>query len=362
MKREGKHALIPFLVLTILIYALMPQAFAEETEYNEVMYAAVFLSANPGEFRLVKNINLIFDRLNLPINTSITAFNNKFLNLTCTLHTETTPFFIAFDACFEPDIENETAKLYTNEIVEEFMSAFGYLNFTCSWENYIIREGKMWVYKNVNIPRIKESILTFLKFTPRDGFGKFIGGLVEKYFPGDSTTGLLPFYMLEKSGDQFHWTLIINGASSDILPSWEPHDYSFTISLKELLNANSSIVEQPLDYQHVLIRYEYNHTEQLSRGLTTYIMNVDCINPEGYAIEPDFNWRKILYDHPSPTEDITIKFTVNSYVQKGISPQFLVAAAIVALIALSALFIIVLVYYARKREGGEKRNGKEKNV
>ncbi|MGB9694121.1 MAG: hypothetical protein ACPLYF_04690, partial [Fervidobacterium sp.] len=305
------------------------------------------------ELRLVKNINLIFENMNPLINTSLTAFKDRFLELECSMVTWGDTYFIAFNAYFEPSLENETAKFYTDEIISEFMTSFGYSGLNLLWKNQMVKEGKMWVHKSFGfIPRSREGVLTFLKFAPKNGFAKFIDQLLEKYIPGNATTGLIPHYFVKRVNSGCYLDLVITGTSSVLLPSWEPRDYSYSISLKELLNTDSSIVEQPLEYQQIIIRYEKVHTELLSRGNTTYTIDIDSIQPEGYNVAPDEwpNWVDIIYSPLSPMEDVVIEMTINSYVQRQTPPW---TWPIIAMIVLLTAFAVLL-YIVKKRKGGEK--------
>jgi len=270
----------------LCIQGLTLPVSGEESEYQETINASVFISIHPGELRLVKNINLGFENIDLPINTSITAFNDRFLELQCWLETKAANgLFIEFDVYFEQSIDKEKARLYTDEITSEVVKAFQLFANQLSSKNEGIRDGKMWVYRSFRIPISKENILIFLKkFVPKNGFAKFIDRVVEKYFSPEPTTGLLPKYQLKKSNSGFCWNLVITGMCSDLLPSWEPHDYRYTLSLKELLNSDSPIVDQPLEYQQIIVAYEENHTELLSRGWTTYTIDVESVQPEGYIV------------------------------------------------------------------------------
>jgi len=339
--------------LCIQSFGLTSPVSGEAEEYQETVEASIFISIHPGELRLVKNINLIFENMDPPINTSITAFNDRFLELKCSLMTNAANgLFINFDVYFEQSMDNETANLYADEITSEIVKAFNYSQVNLSWKDEGIRDGKMWVYRSFRIPISKENILIFLKkFVPKNGFAKFIDGMVERYFPGDATTGLSPDYFIEKVNSKFYLHLVITGACSDLLPSWEPHNYRYSLSLKELLNSNSSIVDQPLEYQEIVVRYEENHTELLSRGWTTYTIDVESVQPEGYTVTPDPwpNRKDIKYKPLFPMEDIIVSFTINSYVRREIPPWIWPAIGIIILLAA----LIVLLYIAKKREGGE---------
>ncbi|MGB9622325.1 MAG: hypothetical protein ACPL07_00635 [Candidatus Bathyarchaeia archaeon] len=356
MKKKLLISLTFLVWLCFFNFASIPLGFAK-TDYKETMEAMVFFSAHPGELRLVKNIHLIFENMSTgpPINSSITALNDGFLELKCSLETKAVNgLFVKFDVYFEPSIDNEIANLYTDNITSEIVEAFNYSGLNLSWKDQGIREGKMWVYRSFRIiPITKENVLTFLKFAPKNGFSRFIEGLVDKYFPGDSTTGLSPEYWLKKRDSDFRWDLVITGMSSDLLP-WDVHKYSYSISLKELLNTTSPIVEELSENQQIIILYEKNHTELLSRGITTYTIDIDNIQPSGYIVGPSDwpNWTEIRYEPLFPMEDIVVRMNLNSFTQSDSRGQ-LIRLAIAAIIILVALLMVIL-WMAKKRKGGER--------
>ena len=328
----------------------LPVLGEDSKKYQETIGVSVFFGIYPGELRLVKNINLIFENMDLPINTSITAFNDRFLELKCSLETNAANgLFVNFDVYFEQGMDKGTANLYADEITSEIVRAFNYSQINLSSKNEGIRDGKMWVYRSFRIlPKNKENVLTFLKFVPKNGFAKFIDGIVEKYFPGTATSGLSPDYFIKRVNSKFYLHLVITGMCSDLLPSWEPHNYRYSLSLKELLNSNSPIIDQPFGYQQIVIRYEKNHTELLSRGWTTYIIDVESVQPEGYIIAPDpwSNWMDIKYKPLFPMGDVIVNFTIDSYVQKRTSPWIW---PIIATIGLLIAFLVLL-YVVKKRK------------
>ena len=82
---------------------------------------------------------------------------------------------------------------------------------------------------------------------------------------------------------KFYWTLKVTGITSELLP-WYVRNRSLTIDVKELLNTDLPIVEHPLENQRIIICVETNHTEQLTKGLTTYKVEIIDVQPEGYTM------------------------------------------------------------------------------
>jgi len=323
------------------------------TGYEETMYVFVFFATPPGELRLTKNIHLFFENLTTgpPVNKSLEAFN-KLVELEFALTPAGDKFFASFNIFFEPSIENETASTYADEIIQEFLKIFDYQGLDFLWGNQGIQESKMWVHRSFGYkPYNKEEVSAFLKYIPTGGFGKFVDGLLSKYIPGNSTTGLSSSYWLKKVESKFYWTLKVTGITSELLP-WYVQDRSLTIDVKELLNTDLPIAEHPLRNQRIIICVETNHTEQLTKGLTTYKVEIIDIQPEGYTIAPSEwpNWIEIRYEPLSPMDNITIKMNIDSSTRN--SREQLIKIVITAIIT-STTFLILL-WIVKKRKGGEK--------
>ncbi|MEM1539745.1 MAG: hypothetical protein QXK33_04975 [Candidatus Bathyarchaeia archaeon] len=355
------------LFLTMLLICLCFPGFssvsyASEHEYREAIMASAFIVIHPGELRLCKNIHLIFDGVNPPINTSITALNDRFRKLRCSLDIRANGLFIDFDVYFELGLGNETASLYTDEIAGEFLKAFNYSDVSLTSKKQAVRNGEIWVYRSFRVPKSREGILTFLKFAPSGGFSKYIDNLIERYYPGDSTTCLSPEYWLTRKNSKLHLLLVVTGICSDLLPSWDLRDFQYTLSVKELLNTDHPIVEQPLDYQQVIVEVETNHTELLSRGITSYIVNIDDIEPEGYNIIPKSGWPywvEIVYEHLSPMDDVIVRMNINSHVKSIPNPKEPLIRIGIALIVILSILLIVLIYIGKKGKEVRSRDRKD---
>ena len=127
---------------------------------------------------------------------------------------------------------------------------------------------------------------------------------------------------------------------------------SLTIDVKELLNTDLPIVEHPLENQRIIICVETNHTEQLTKGLTTYKVEIIDVQPEGYTIAPSEwpNWIEIRYEPLFPMDNIIIKMNIDSSTRN--SREQLIKIVITAIIMLMAL--LILIWIVKKRKGGEK--------
>jgi len=337
-------------VLSEIVYCASNE---ESIKYKETMYIYVFFSAHPGELRLVKNVHLFFENLMTgpPINKSLEAFN-KLVELEFALTPAGNKFFVSFNIFFEPSIENETASTYADEIIQEFLRVFDYQRLDFLWGNQGIQESKMWVHRSFGYkPYNREEVSAFLEYKPTGGFEKFVDGLLSKYVPGNSTTGLSSSYWLKKVESKFYWTLKVTGVTSELLP-WYVRNYSLTIDVKELLNTDLPIVEHPLENQRIIIRIETNHTEQLTKGLTTYTIEIRDIQPEGYTIASSEwpNWVEIRYEPLFPMDNIILKMNIDSSTRN--SREQFIKLVITAIIMLMAF--LVFVWIVKKRKGGEK--------
>ena len=348
-----EKCLATLLLVCFCLQSVVSIASGEAREYEETMYVYVFFSAHPGELRLVRNVHLFFENLTTgpPINKSLEAFN-KLVELEFALTPAGDKFFVSFNIFFEPSIENETASTYADEIIQEFLKVFDYQGLDFLWGNQRIRKSKMWVHRSFGYkPYNREEVSAFLKYKPTGGFEKFVDGLLSKYIPGNSTTGLSSSYWLKKVESKFYWTLKVTGITSELLP-WYVRNRSLTIDVKELLNTDLPIVEHPLENQRIIICVETNHTEQLTKGLTTYKVEIIDVQPEGYTIAPSEwpNWIEIRYEPLFPMDNIIIKMNIDSSTRN--SREQLIKIVITAIIMLMAL--LILIWIVKKRKGGEK--------
>lgn len=345
---------VPLIWLCFLSFASI--SCAAEGYKEETVYVNVFFAAPPGELRLVKNIHLFFENSTIgpPINKSLEAFNKGFIELEFALTPAGNKFFVSFNIFFKPSIENETASAYAAEIIQEFFKVFDYQGLDFLWGNQGIKESKMWVHRSFGYKHYnKEEVSAFLKYKPIGGLEKFVDGLLSKYIPGNSTTGLSSSYWLKKVGSKFYWTLKVTGVTSELLP-WYVQNHLLTIDVKELLNT-----DLPLENQRIILRIEINHTEQLTKGLTTYTVEIIDIQPEGYTIVPSEwpNRVEIKYEPLSPMDNIILKMNINSSTLSDPREQLLITAIII-----SIAFLIVFLWIVKKRKGGEKVDKERKAI
>jgi len=352
-RREGKKMgkkklLLALLTLTCLLLSISSRACFAEEESKETMYIAVFFATNPGELDLIKNVYLVFENLTVgpPVNTSLEAFNKGFVEVEYDLTPEVNRFFLSFNIFFEPSVENETANLYSNDIIQEFMKVFGHQGLELLWENQGIQESKVWFHRSFGYkPYTKEEVVAFLKYKPVDGFGKFIDGLISKYVPGDSITKLSSSYSLKRIGAGFYWTLKITATTSEVLP-WDVQGRSESISINELLNNCKPLIEEPFENQRIIILIQKERTFQLSKGFTTYKIDIQKIRPEGYIItDSEFsNWpntTEIKYEPLVPTENIIIDVLLDSSISKQELPPTVFEGVTAVIIAFLVLFFCV---------------------
>jgi hypothetical protein len=334
--------------LCILNVQSTPSVFAESIEQKEAMYVTVFFAANPGELNLVKNVHLIFENSTIgpPVNTSLEAFNNGFVEMEYALTPEVDRFFLSFNIFFEPFLSNEAANLYTECIVQEFLKVFDYQDLELLWQNQGIQESKIWVHRSFGYkPYNKEEVSTFLEYKPTNDFGRFIDGLISKYVPGDSRTKLSSSYSLKRIGSSFYWTLKVTAVASEVL-AWDVQGRSESININELLNNNKPLIEEPSDDQRIIILIQKERTFQLSKGLTTYIIEIQRIQPEGCTVaDSEFsNWpdtTEIKYEPLIPMENIVVDVIVNSSTQKQEFPSTVLECIAAATVAFLALFFCV---------------------
>lgn len=182
---------IPLIWLCFLSFALVSCTSAKEltTEYEETMYIYVFFAAPPGELRFSKNIWLIFENIRdgPPINTCIKALNDRFIALKFSFTSFGESFFVSFDIFYESTVDNETANSYADEIEEEFFRTMGHSGLESIFGGRVLivaEEGEKKIIESFGfIPLTCETVSAFLGFAPKDGFGRFIDGVIQKYTP-----------------------------------------------------------------------------------------------------------------------------------------------------------------------------------
>jgi hypothetical protein len=327
-------------------------------ETKETIYIAVFFGAPPGELRLVRNAAIVIENsmVGPPVNKSLEAFNNGFIELRCHLAPFGNEFSIVFNVFFDPSIGNETASRYCDEISNEFLKVFGYQELEVFKKEHGFEESKIRVYRAFGHGQYnKEEVSKFLKYAPTNGFSKLIGGLVDKYVPGDSVTWLDPYYTLKKVGSDFYWDLAVYASTSELLP-WDIKNYPKSISINELLNNNSPLIDEPLPNQKIVILIE-NRTLELSSGLTNYTIGIQKIQPQGYTIgSGDENWSnaiEIKYNHLFPMNDVVIDVVINSSTQPH-PLRIEILAGIIGTVICSLALVAVIVYAKKKqREAGK---------
>lgn len=327
-KMERKKQLLS---VTLLLLTLIPSALStfdnfssqiytliesSKSSTNETLSASLFLSDHPQELRLVTNAQLIFiDTAGPPINTSLPAFQDGFIKLEHALTPEVGKFFITFNIFFDLSIDNETVGIYADAIINEFFRVFDYQGLELLWANQGVYQSQIVIHKSFGyLPYTKEEVSKFLQFRPKEGLGIFIESLLNKYVPGNATTGLTASYWLERTPSKLQWVFRVNGMTSSIIP-WYPHDYSVVIDVNELLG-DDILKITPSNNRDVEISIQTNDTLKLTKGLTTYTITVESIQPEGYTISPsDYpNTVDVKYE-TLPNENIIIKINIDSSTQ-----------------------------------------------
>jgi hypothetical protein len=349
--------------LYFLNFAWISCVAEESIEYKETIEVMAFIATFPGELDFTKNTWLTFENMRTgpPINTSIKALNDKFIALQYSFTTAGSKFFVSFDIFYESTIDNETANSYADKIEEEFFKIFGYSGLKSVLGGRVLtitKENEKKIIESFGyVPLTYETVSSFLRFAPKNGFGKFIDGLVQKYVPPST---IHAEYWLKKIGSDFYWNVKVLGETSEILP-WDVKDYSSTMSLKELLNTQSPIIAQPSQNQRIVILIQENTTMQLSKGLTMYSINIESIQPEGYTISPSDwpNWVEIRYEPLPPIENVEIKASINSSIPTS-SDQDVRAIVEAATVAFALVIIALAVLRLKKKvKGGENLGRKD---
>jgi len=311
-----KRTIFAFLLVAFIVSTVPPSFSDSPLLPPETLCVEIFLSSHPEQLRLVRNVRLLFKNITEPpINTSLPAFNKGFVGLEYALTPETRKFFITFNIFFNLTTDNESVGSYANDIINEFFRAYNYQELTLLWKSQGVYQSQIVVHKSFGyLPLNKEQVLAFLKFRPVEGFGVLIESLLDKYVPGNETTGLTVSYWLQRT-KSFQWDLKVTGITSSLLP-WYPHNYPVTIDVNELLNDNLSRIQSSQN-QQVLISIEKHRTLQLTKGLTTYNTTIESIQPKGYTISPSYYSSGVGVKYEIlPKENIIINISIDSSTQK----------------------------------------------
>jgi len=338
---------ISFLTLICLCFqTFAPLTSAESTK--ETLYISVFLS-DLGEIRLVRNVHLIFENISgPPIDTSLPAFS-KLNKLEFALTPQVDKFFITFNIFFDSTISNETARNYSDIIIDQFLRVFNYQGLKLLWKSQGIWKSEMVVHKSFGyMPYTKEKVSTFFKFKPLEGFAVFIDSLLSKYVPGNATTGLSASYWLTRTKSDFQWTLKVTGVTSSLVP-WYPHDYLVTISANDLLNDDLSKIK--VSKGRVVVLIETNKTLKLTKGLTTYTITLQDVEPKGYTISPSSYFEHgVDLTYQLPLENIIIKLSIDSSVEHQAPANWLHQPLLYLAVSLFAFLVAYLVVRFLKKK------------
>ena len=333
-------------------------ASGQEVKPKETMYVSIWLDANKWTVTLVKNVIFYSENvaIELPLNSTLPAFSNGFIGVKCELIPEARKFVLYFEITHSSVIGNITANDYADDIIQEFLKAFGYTGMSRVYE-YQETVGSTIVTRKTfgSLDYTIENVSPFFKYKPADScFSRLINDrLLSKYVPGDSVTSIHPIYTLKKDANSaFSWNFEVRTTTST---GFSPNikEYADVIDLKELLNSNIPIVETPC--QQASIIFVIQNITRVNAD-KTYITDIKDIRPEGYTIAksellPDSV--DIKYEPLTPIDNITIDINVNSSTSDQ-NPFILILILILIAIAVTTLIIaFFLLRKKRKRSEGQ---------
>jgi len=234
------------LLLLILAISIVDTAYGanENLETSEEICIAAFVTNSALSGRLlIKNVIFSFNHtIELPLNTSLPAFDDHFQNAKYAVVLGER-FWISLAVSYK-SLDVNLAENYTDSICEEFRKAFD-LNLNIIGKTHTVNNNTdtIDVFRKLGyFPREVEPILELVKYKPEDGFGKLITrDFLSLYLPGDLNTGLIYLeYFVSRENPQrtFSWEFTLGLTHGE---SFKNGDY-IDVNLNEML-AHSGPIE-----------------------------------------------------------------------------------------------------------------------
>ncbi len=366
-----KNAVLPTLLLILTVQGFIIPSFGQtSSDHSEMIYTAIFTA----DEALTKYTLIVFEGINsLPIDTYSAPFSDHFKKATFEImpwgvdeQTSLPKFGIRVVGYYEPDFDNNTATMYTEQICDKFLTLFQKSNLE---QISIVRTTD----RNTNDTKVIDdygffqlnltSIQEFLTYKPTEGFGilvnqDFLSRLLSidpNTGLGDSNAGLTDLtYPVKRADSGFDWGFSIGYSTSTVLkPGYEE------ISLNDLL-CNSQPIELS-SQKNSTIRMEME--TNLTVHDRIYHLTLDDLSPpydsRDTRVSP-------IYDSPNSVSVIIIKYnstrTINDVrmrvkvtietVGDGITElETIGVGVLIALAVLGISFVVVRKYKKRNKIG-----------
>ena len=336
---ETKYALLLLLVL-LCSNMTVGNSYSQES-FQENIYVQVFFAFPPlGETMLVQDVYLEFKNIldnNPPINTSLEAFNDPFIKA----NFKGMGYYVNIDVHYLSSIQVEKAYAYADEIAQDFLRVFDFSDIQKTTKSHQINENEVIIkqYFKCATPTAEE---TLMKYTPKEGFGKFIGNLVAK--PRTDKSGLVDFYYtLQKNGSNFFWNFVIGYSMGKSLDG----DAEETINLNELLN-NSQPILASTHQSSIIIEIEKNQSRKIGDSVLTYTLTLEDIHPSGYKIiDTEYYYVRKYEDLTTPLNNVIVKVKIGKIPSHN---DYLWVATIIGIIVTIAVIVVACVKKRKQEE------------
>jgi hypothetical protein len=337
-----KYALLLLLVWLWYSTVVIDNSYAQEP-IEENIYVQVFFAFPPlGEPMLVQDVYLEFKNIPdnyPPINTSLEAFNDPFIKADF----KGMGYYVNIDVHYLSSIQVEKAYAYADEIAQDFLRVFDFPDIQKTTKSHQIDENEVIIkqYFKCATPTAEEILM---KYTPKEGFGKFIGNLVAK--PRTDKSSLVDFYYtLQKNGSNFFWNFVIGYSMGKSLDGGTEE----TISLNELLN-NSLPILASTHQSSIIIEIEKNRTSKIGDSILTYTLSLEDIHPSGYdIIDTEYYYVRKYEDLTTPLNNVIVKVKIGKIPSHNDYPWMAITIGIIGSIA------VIVVACVKKRKT-KKRN------
>jgi hypothetical protein len=291
------------------------------------------------------------DITGLPVNTTLSAFNDGFIEAKVEIIRQGRKCFIAVTAYYNLSrTGTETADEYANDIANEFLKVFGY-NLNSIHQHHEINSSTNTIKVVQQFGYLDYSmygISPFLKYRPTDGFGKLIDNFLPLYVPGSDVIGLIDLYynvIALKNESTFSWGFTIGGYTSRIFSG----ESTETINLNELIGNSMPIVASTPESE-INIEIEKTQSMRIDGSIVTYTLNVSNITPDGYTIAHKSSIEQIKYKDLTNSLDNVIVTVGISEVKSPNIDWTLIGVVVCVCIA-----ILATVLYFRKKSKNSRR-------
>ena len=355
-KLRAKYLTVAMLLLLLFQLTSFAVYSAEESleKPEEVIRMALFVDYHPAFGSWVtKTLDIWFEDIEgFPIATNGPAFGDGFKEahiLYVSYGAE--GFAIRLVIKYEISVDNKTANEYALMVSDEVMNVINKTSLPIHWTNTRIDNATRIVTIDRGLlPRTLSSIKGLLEYLPKDGFGSLITEkLLEKFVPGEIheegpllELGLSRLrYTLLKINDSYRWYVII---SFGVRTSLGHEEWIETLDLNSLVFHEGPI--EPSVQRTSRIIVEMPKRRSIPTG--NYETNFETVYPAA-DVEEKNGWLRVDYQVTTPINNFVAKIKI-SKLDEGFNYGIPIIVGLVIL----AILVIAVIFFRKKRKGGEK--------